>query len=121
MQETMQNVPSGGFQSGMMGSVTSISSSLQFGIDIVSIIIGVVAFFMAVRLVRGLGGRISRAIKYFIVGIVCNAAAIAWSLFLDHGYVLGGMYLDIHQNLMTLGMIFFIISTFRFSKLAQGA
>ncbi len=116
MMETFQNDA----QVNTMNSVAAASDTLQFGVDILSILIGIFAFILAIRLIRKLGGSINQALKFFIAGVVCNAVAIGWSMAFEHGYVLGGMYIDIHQNLMTLGMIFFIISTFRFSKLVRG-
>lgn len=104
---------------GVMDASTDVSSGLQLGISVVAITVAVFAFIMAFRLVHKLGGRINQAVRYFILGIACNASAIGWSLFFGHVYFLGDVYFDIHQNLMSLGMIFFIISTLKFSRLIQ--
>ena len=103
----------------MMDTAVGASNSLQLGIDTLAIIIGIFALIIAVRLINKLGGRINQALRYFIAGIICNAAAIVWSLFFGHVYVIGGAYFDVHQNFMTFGMIFFILSTLKFSKLVE--
>ena len=115
----MQDIIFDNAEPGMMDAATSASSGLQFGINMVAIIIAVFAVIMAVRLVSKSGGRINRAIRYFILGVACNALAIGWSLFLGHVYLFGNVCFDIHQNFMSLGMLFFIISTFKFSRLTQ--
>ena len=115
MQETAFNYG----ESGMTGGSTDVSGVLQLGISVVAITVAVFAAIMAFRLVHKLGGRINQAIRYFILGIACNASAIVWSIFSGHIYLFGDVYFDIHQNLMSLGMVFFIISTLKFSRLIQ--
>lgn len=117
MQETIFD----NAEPGMMDTATGASSALQNGINTVAIIIALFAVIMAVRLIHKLGGRINQAIRYFILGIVCNAAAIGWSLFFGHVYLFGGVFFDVHQNFMSLGMIFFIISTLKFYRLIYNA
>ena len=62
---------------GMMGSAGA-SNTLQLGIDVVAILIGIFAVFVAIHLIRRIGGRINEALRYFIFGVACNAVAIFW-------------------------------------------
>src|SRR3989338_6633125 len=104
---------------GMVDTAAGASITLQFGINTMAVTVAIFAVIMASRLIHKLGGRINQAIRYFILGILCNAVAISWSLFFGHLYVLGGALFDVHQNFMSLGMVFFIISTLKFSRLIQ--
>lgn len=117
MENSMLTGGSGG--SGAAHTAASVSSMFQLSVNSIAVIIGLAAVIVAIGLVRKLGGRINLAIRYFILGIVCNATAIGWSIFFDHIYVIGGSAIDVHQNLMTLGMIFFIVSTFKFYKIIR--
>lgn len=65
----------------MTDSAVGTSNAFQVGIDTIAIIVGIFAVITPVRLIRKLGGRINQALRYFILGIVCNAVAIVWSLF----------------------------------------
>lgn len=93
------------------------SNFLQFSIDILAAVIGLFAVLVVIRLNRRLGGKISKALTFFILGVFCNILAIVWSVFFGHVFLVGGMNFNLHQNLMSLGMIFFIVSTTKFSKL----
>lgn len=93
------------------------SNAFQIAINVGAMVVGLLAVVWVFKLNRTLGGRVSQALRFFIAGILCNVAAIGWSLFFEHAYVIGNMEVDVHQNLMTVGMIFFILSTARFSKL----
>lgn len=97
----------------------SAENGIQLGIDIAALFIGIFAVVIILKVNRVLGGRINQALRYFIAGIVCNLLAIVWSLVFVHTYLVGGFHIDIHQNLMSVGLIFFIISTIKFSKLLQ--
>ena len=94
---------------------------VQLVIDIAAILIGFFAIYLLVKVNRKLGGKINTALQFFVWGVLSNIAAILWSLFFEHTYVVAGMAFDIHQLLMTLGMIFFILSTHRFSSLIQNS
>ncbi|MCR4311087.1 MAG: hypothetical protein NUV54_00745 [Candidatus Taylorbacteria bacterium] len=104
-----------------MPSVALLGNSnlLQHSINTVALVVAFLAVVVAIRMAGAMGGRIRKAIFYFILGIVANALAVFWTLFFAHQYLVWGVYLDVHQNLMSLGMIFFVISTYKFSKLVQ--
>ena len=93
------------------------SNTFQIAINVVAIVVGLFAVVWVLHLNRTIGGRVRQALWFFIAGILCNVVAIGWSLFLEHDFIFSNITIDIHQNLMTLGMIFFIISTARFAKL----
>ena len=101
------------------GAPEASSHALQLSISVAAVLFGVVAMVVIVRINRELGGRVRQALRFVVLGILCNVLAILWSLFWGHGQIVGNTYVDIHQNLMTVGMICFIISTIRFSKLMQ--
>lgn len=93
------------------------SNTFQIVINMIAIVVGLLAVVWVFHLNRTLGGRVRQALWFFIAGILCNVVAVGWSLFLEHDFIFRNIAIDIHQNLMTAGMIFFIISTARFSKL----
>ncbi len=100
-----------------MTMAVGVSNTIQILINLSAVAVGLLAVVWVLKLNRRFGGRVNQALRFFIAGILCNVFAIGWSLFFEHAYVVGSMALDVHQNLMTLGMIFFIFSTARFSKL----
>ena len=92
---------------------------LQFGIDITALLIGGLAVMTIFRIMRQPGGRVNQALRFFTVGIVFNMLAIVWSLSSGHPFQIFGFYLDMHQNLMSVGLVFFIISALRFAKITS--
>lgn len=102
-----------------MSFIPDGSHYLQFTIDILAAVVGLFAVLMVIRLNRKLGGKISQGLRFFIAGVFCNILAIVWSVFYGHILTFGGTNLDVHQNLMSLGMVLFIISTAKFAKLVQ--
>lgn len=89
----------------------------QTALDLTVIIIGFIAVYSLIRLNKKLGGKLSSAIRLFNIGMFINISAILWSTFWGHVYTVAGMSFDIHHLLMSVGMIFFIISTHKFSGL----
>ena len=101
----------------MVPVFTSGAIQVQTVLDSFAILIGIVAIFYLIRLNRKLGGKMSTAISFFNLGMVCNVLAISWATFLGHLYILAGVTFDVHHLFMTIGMIFFILSTHKFSQL----
>lgn len=100
---------------------TSGTISAQIFFDVIAVLAGIVAIYHLVCLNRKLGGRLSGALKFFNLGVLSNVLSIAWSTFADHAvYTLGAVTFDIHHVFMSLGMVFFIVSTHKFSSLVQG-
>lgn len=97
------------------GSVNFIEWAFGFG----AIIIGFCSVYILLRLNQKLGGKIGVALRYFILGVGANIFAVLWSLFFDHLFVIAGLTFNAHQLFMTFGMIFFILSTYRFSLLVR--
>ena len=100
-------------------ALISTDNSIQLGIDVSALLIGLLAVATVIRINRRLGGRVRQALSYFTIGISCNIAAILWSLFFGHSYMVGGFHIDVHQNLMSVGLVFFIIAAARFAKIVQ--
>lgn len=100
-------------------ALISTDNSMQLGIDIAALFVGALAVATVIRISRRLGGRVKEALRYFTIGITSNIAAIVWSLFFGHSYMVAGFHIDVHQNLMSIGLIFFIISAIKFSKIVQ--
>lgn len=89
--------------------------------DVVAVLAGIVAIYHLVSLNRKLGGKLSGALKFFNLGVLSNVLSITWSTFVGHAiYTLGTVMFDIHHVFMSLGMVFFIVSTHKFSSLVQG-
>jgi len=103
----------------MSTGATVFNDWFQMTIGIITVIIGLSAIFLIFRINRQLGGRISQALRFFTAGVLCNVSAVIWTLVYGHSLVIGSIDVNIHQNLMSIGMIFFIISTTRFAKLIQ--
>ncbi len=91
----------------------------ELAINIAAIVIGFLSMYLLIRLNRQLGGRIQTALWFFVLGVLANVAAILWSLFFEHTYIVANTTFDAHQLLMTIGMIFFILSTRKFSLLIR--
>ena len=110
--------------------------NLELIVDIIASIIGLVSIGLLLGLNRKIGGRISGALRWFVAGIVCMILAFIWSAIFGHGIDMvntaNNMHMtmttisfgfqptiDIHHLLMTIGMIFFILSAQRFSSLVS--
>ncbi len=92
---------------------------IQLIFDVVAIATGIITVFFLLQLNSKVGGKLNSALWFFIWGMVANISAIIWSIFFGHVYVLVGMEFDLHHFLMTVGMIFFIISTSRFFSIVK--
>ena len=90
---------------------------IDIGVDIVAICIGLIAIIFVVRLNRKLGGKIKSALWFFLLGVFINMFAMLWTAFFGHVYTLGTVTFDVHDVFMAVGMIFFILSAYRFSLL----
>lgn len=100
---------------------TGNAISAQIFFDVIAVLAGIVAIYHLVCLNRKLGGKLSGALKFFNLGVLSNVLSIAWSTFSSHAiYIIGTVTFDIHHVFMSLGMVFFIISTHKFSSLIQG-
>lgn len=93
-------------------------------IDLIGIAIGVGAVVLGLNLKKTIGGRVGEGLTYFMWGVVWMVLAFVYTLFnarfntvLKGQLNLGGV--DIHHALMTLGMIFFIVSARKFTRLAK--
>ena len=94
---------------------------IQILFDVVAALAGIIAIYHLVCLNRKLGGKLSDALRFFNLGVLANVLSIVWSTFSSHAiYTLGTITFDVHHVLMSLGMIFFIISTHKFSSLVKG-
>ena len=108
MMTTDELAPTVGYVIGVQGVV-----------DLIAIVVGTVAIYYLIRLNRKLGGKLSGGIRFFNFGMAANVLAILWSAFIGHIYVIFGTEIDIHHFLMSIGMIFFILSTRKLSGLVQ--
>lgn len=102
-----------------MVPVTSYVLQFQNVLDFIAILVGVIAIYYLTRLNQKLGGKLSGAIMYFNLGMAANVLAISWSIFWGHIYTIAGAGLDMHHVLMSIGMIFFILSTRKLSGLVK--
>lgn len=94
-----------------MVPIASNTLPIQSILDLIAIIIGVIAIYSLIRLNQKLGGKLSLVVKFFNLGMAANVLAIIWSTFFGHIYTVAGVSFDIHHLLMSVGMIFFILST----------
>lgn len=102
-----------------MAPTVGYAIGIQDIVDLIAILVGTIAIYYLIRLNRKLGGKLSGAIRFFNLGMAANVLAILWSAFLGHVYIVGGMEIDAHHFLMSIGMIFFILSTRKLSGLVQ--
>ncbi|MEK7499396.1 MAG: hypothetical protein AAB649_02205 [Patescibacteria group bacterium] len=100
-------------------AVTALPAVLnvQSLLDFIAVLFGVVAIYSLIRLNRKLGGKLSAAIRFFNFGMAANVLAVVWSTFWGHLYMIAGVSFDFHHLLMSVGMIFFILSTNKLSGL----
>ena len=102
----------------MVSSTAAIGGeSIDLIIDVVTIIIGLASIYIIIRLNRNLGGKIKSALQYFVWGVAINIVAVVYTTVLSHTLTIGGISVDAHNLLMAFAMIFFILSTYRFSLL----
>lgn len=104
---------------GVMGmtSMTMTMSSVDIIVDVAAVIIGLAAIYFVLRLNKSLGGKIKSALRFYILGIFANVFAMIWTAFFGHTYTIGAVTFDIHNVFMAIGMVFFTVSTYRFSLL----
>lgn len=100
----------------MVTSVMTLTPT-DIGVDVVAVIIGLVAVISVVRLNQKLGGKIKSALWFFLLGVFINIFAMVWTAFFGHTYTLGTATFDVHDVFMAIGMVFFTLSTYRFSLL----
>ncbi|OGZ63692.1 MAG: hypothetical protein A3A98_00125 [Candidatus Staskawiczbacteria bacterium RIFCSPLOWO2_01_FULL_40_39] len=83
----------------------------------IAIFIGLVSIYLIIKLTKNLGGKIKSALQFFILGVSANILAMIWNILFGHTFTISIITVDAHNILMAIGMIFFIISTYRFSLL----
>lgn len=104
----------------MMADSSGGINVIQLIMDAVAIGTGLITVFFLLRLNLRIGGKINSALWFFIWGMMANTSAILWSTFFVHVYTFNGLEFDMHHFLMTLGMMFFIVSTSRFFSIVKG-
>ena len=92
--------------------------SLSLGVVDIAVIIlgtfiGLFSIFLIFKLNRKIGRKIRIALRFFILGVLANVTAILWTSFWGHTYTIGTVEFDVHNVFMTIGMVFFIISTYK--------
>jgi len=100
-----------------MQVMTMSMSNADLIVDVIAIAIGLIAIVGVTRLNRNLGGKMKSALQFFVLGILSNIVAMIWTSFYGHTYTIGMTTFDIHNFFMAVGMLFFILSTWRFSLL----
>lgn len=88
-------------------------------IDIVGIVTGIVAIITVTNLNKILSGKLSGALKVFMWGIILMILAFIYTVVFTRLALLPKPAVDIHHLLMTIGMIFFIVSAKKFARLTQ--
>lgn len=87
----------------------------------IAFLVGLFALMLILRLNRRMGGKIKPALWYFGLGIFANLAAMFYTEVFGHTYTFGTVTFDVHTVFMTIGMIFFVLSAYNFSKLVPRA
>ena len=99
------------------GTVVAGEGLVDLVVDVATIIIGLASIYIIIRLNRNLGGKIKSALQFFVWGVAINIVAVVYTTFLSHTLTIGGVAIDAHNLLMAFAMVFFILSTYRFSLL----
>jgi hypothetical protein len=96
----------------------------EFLIDFTGIVVAVIAVIILFDLRNSIGGRVGVALVPLIWGILFNVAALGWSivfvnlsLFPEISY----FWVDPHDLLMAIGMLFFLIAARKFILLKHPA
>lgn len=104
-----------------MDIVGNLPFLVAHGVGIISIVASVITIVYLLHLNSRIGGKISTALSFFVGGIAINAIAIVWTAFIGHYMTIDGFQFDVHDSLMGIGMIFYILSAHQFSKLISAS
>jgi hypothetical protein len=99
-------------------SMVSTLLSIDGVVVVFAVVVGIIAILLVSNMNRQFGGRIRGALWLFLCGVAVNMLAMLYTLFLGHVFMFpDGVSFDVHNAFMAVGMLFFIISTYRFSLL----
>lgn len=97
------------------------------GIDTVGILIGLFSVFLVIRTLGKVGGQVGAAFKFTLVGVIAQMLALTYNLLTAELTVIpvphtffGGLISNhhLHDVLMIIGLIFFVLAARQFSKLS---
>lgn len=88
-------------------------------IDSVGIVVGLFFIYLIILKGRLIGGGVKEALNFTIWGVIFNITALSLTLLTDRLKIIAlpVEMVDIHHLLMTVGMIFFLVSAKRFTDL----
>jgi len=85
-------------------------------VDIIGITVGLYSIYAIQKSKRGaLGGKVGSALGLFIWGVLFMIAAFGITILISRLHIISPFPLDVHHLLMTIGMIFFVISARKFT------
>lgn len=97
------------------------------GIDTVGILIGLFSIVLVIRTLGKVGGQVGAAFKFTLVGVIAQMLALTYNLLTVEFTIIsvplsffGGLILShhLHDVLMLIGLIFFVLAAQQFSKLS---
>lgn len=97
------------------------------GIDTVGILIGLFSIFLVIRALGKVGGQVGAAFKFTLVGVIAQTLALTYNLLTVEIALIslpttffGGLIAShhLHDGLMIIGLIFFVLAAQQFSKLS---
>ena len=95
-------------------------------IDGVGILVGIFALILVIKTLGKIGGQVGSAFKFTLVGVACQMLALTYNLLTEEFQIISVPSVifgsisshHIHDVLMVLGMIFFVLAAQQFSKLS---
>lgn len=102
---------------------------LGLGIELVGIIFAVFAVFVILKALGRVGGQVGLAFTLTLVGVIFQASALVYNIFIRELKTFAEPELNtplgllrshnIHEVLMIIGIIFFVMAARQFAKLSQ--
>lgn len=83
------------------------------------VFIGVLCIVWILVSLRSIGGKIAQPMYFMLFGVLLQVTAFIYTLFFSLYKIYPAPSIDFHHGIMTLGMLFFIVSAKKFSDLAK--
>lgn len=107
---------------------TPNTSALSLGlvIELIGIVIGVFAITIIVAALRKIGGQVGSVFSLTLVGVIFQISALIYNIIFRELQLLPSPEIDgllqthnIHEALMIIGLVFFVLAAKKFSDLSQ--
>lgn len=98
-----------------VNSTTSLLS-LSIIIELIGIIFGIFAVFTIIRALSKVGGQVGAAFTLTLFGVIFQMSALTYNIITPLDTLASH---NIHETLMIVGIIFFVLAARQFAKVSQ--